>query len=356
MKKRVLVVALLALGAGAVSAPGAAAKGSIGSVQGATVPGLPYRYVSIAPNSPHRASAARPAAGFTVVGRIDKRGGRLGRWWHLPGRYSIPTAAFDDTAGGLSADGSTLVLSRFSWIYPPRTTGLAIVHTERRPRRPNRPDRVIDELRLPGSFSFDAISPDGSTVYLIEHLSRVFGGVYQVRALETDSGKLLPEPIVDPTEPMEKMEGQPISRATSPGGRWAYTLYTGYRKGRYELAHEPFVHALDTVSGQAVCIDLPQLEGRPNRFLLRLRIAQGGRELQVFSKAQVRDRPPSPTLLTVDTRSFEVGNPVPVATASSGIGAPWLPIGIGAAVLAAAMVPILARRERSVARRSLERR
>ena len=138
--KRVLAVALLALCAGALApsgaAPsGAAAKGSIWSSQGATVPGLPYRYVAIAPNSPYRANAARPAAGFTVVSRIDKKGGRLGRWWYLPGRFSIPTAAFDDTAGGLSADGGTLVLSRFSWIYPPRSTGLAIVHTERHPGR-----------------------------------------------------------------------------------------------------------------------------------------------------------------------------------------------------------------------------
>lgn len=355
MTKRVLLVALAALWAGAVAAPGAAAKGSIGSSNGATVPGLPYRYVAITPNTPYQASAPRRAAGFTVVSRIDKQGGRLGRWWYLPGRYSIPTAGFDDVAGGLSADGSTLVLSRFSWIYPPRTTGLAIVHTKRRPRGANRPDRVIDQLRLPGSFSFDAISPDGSTVYLIEHLTKVFEGAYQVRALKTSSGKLLPEPIVDPAEPMEQMEGIPISRVSSRDGRWAYTLYTDHQKGEYELAHEPFVHALDTVSGKAVCVDLPQLEGRPNRFLLRLRVAQEGRELEVFSKAAVRDRPPSPTLLSIDTRSFEVSEPAPVATASSGIGGPWLPIGVGAALLAAAMVAwILAKREKAGGRRSLE--
>jgi hypothetical protein len=322
--KRVFLVALLALSMGAAAAPGAAAKGMIGSSKGATVPGLPYRYVAITPNSPYQASAPRRTAGFTVVSRIDKQGGRLGRWWYLPGRYSIPTAAFDDAAGGLSADGGTLVLSRFSWIYPPRTTGLAIVHTERHPGRVRGTRRIrqtIDKLSLPGSYSFDAISPDGSTVYLIEHLSKVFGGAYQVRALDVRRGRLLPEAIVDPAEPMEQMEGQPISRATSPGGRWAYTLYTDHKRGKYELAHEPFVHALDTVAGRAVCIDLPQLEGRPSRFLLRLRVAQEGRELEVFSKAQARDRPPSPTLLTVDTRSFEVRKPEPVATASGGIGA-----------------------------------
>ncbi|HEX5928668.1 MAG TPA: hypothetical protein VFY48_04665 [Solirubrobacterales bacterium] len=341
MAWKLLLVLALVLCPGLASASSGAAKGLAASVQGATVPGLPYRFVAISPNSPYRAGASRPrASGFTVLSRIDKRGGRVHRWWYLPGHYSIPSAAFDDRAGGLSADGSTLVLDRFSWIYPPRSTRLAIVHTERQPRRApgeGPPQPAIERLHLSGSFSFDAISPDGSTVYLIEHLSRLFGGAYQVRALDVSSGELDPVPIVDPAEPMERMEGIPISRAYSRDGRWAYTLYTSHQKGKYELAHEPFVHALDTVSGEAVCIDLPQLEGRPNRFLLRLRAERNGRELEVFSKAQVRQRPSSPPLLTVDTRSFEVRRPEPVAAASGGVGAlpPIAALGVIGLALAA---------------------
>lgn len=325
MAKRFALVALLVLIGCAPTAPGAAAKGLAAAVQGATVPGLPYRYVAIAPNFPYRVDSRDKTAKFTVVGRIDKQGGRLGRWWYLPAQYSIPAAAFDDTAGGLSADGSTLVLSRFSWIYPPRTTGLAVIHTERRPYNPRgrgRSPNLIDKLSFPGSFSFDAVSPDGSTVYLIEHLSKYYGGSYQVRALEVKSGKLLPELIVDPAEPMERMEGVPISRATSPNGRWAYTLYSSNKQGEYEKAHEPFVHALDTVAGRAICIDLPQLEGH-DRFWLRLRLDRAGRRLEVFNRRQGQKG--SETLLAVDTRSFEVRKPVPVPTASSGVG-PWPPI------------------------------
>jgi hypothetical protein len=337
MAKRLAWIALLTLVGGAAMAPGAHAKGLAASVQGATVPGLPYRYVAVGPNSPYRSESQGEPAKFTIVGRIDKRGGRLGRWWYLPARYSIPAAAFDDTAGGLSADGSTLVLARFYWIYPPRTTGLAIVHTERRPYNPRgkgRPPNVIDKLSFPDSFSFDAISPDGSTVYLIEHLSEYYGGPYRVRALDTKSGRLLPKPIVDPAEPMERMEGVPISRATSADGRWAYTLYSGNERGQYERAHEPFVHALDTVAGRAVCIDLPQLEGQA-RFWLRLRLDRAGRRLEVFNRRQRQSG--NEALLGVDTRSFEVHKPDPVATASGGVG-PWPPIvalsAIGAALLA----------------------
>jgi hypothetical protein len=340
MAKRLGLAALLALVGVAVTAPGATAKGLTASVQGATGPGLPHRYVAIAPNSPYKASWGGESDRFTVVARIDKRGGRVGRWWYLPGRYSIPAAAFDDTAGGLSTDGSTLVLSRFSWIYPPRTTGLAVIHTERRPLRPrggDRPFPVIDDLHLPGSFSFDAISPDGSTIYLIEHLSPVFGGAYRVRALETKSGELLPQPIVDPAAPEERMEGVAISRATSPDGRWAYTLYSGYesRRSHADRAHEPFVHALDTVAGRAVCIDLPQLESQEDPFLLTLRTDRRGRRLVVLNRRPAMGG--SHSLLDIDTRSFEVRKPNPVATASSGVG-PWPAIAALSAIAAALLV------------------
>lgn len=325
--KRLLPTTLLALAL--VATPAAASgKGIAASVQGATVRGLPYRYIALSPNSPYRADSTPPSDKFTVVGRIDKQGGQLGRWWYLPGRYSIPAAAYDDRSGGLSADGGTLVLSRFSWIFPPRTTGLAILDTNlhlRHPRKGQRPRHAIRRVSLAGGYSFDAISPDGSTVYLIEHLSPVYGGAYQVRALETKSGELLPEPIVDPEEPEERMDGIPISRATSPDGRWAYTLYSSYETKHHRDApgHEPFIHALDTVGQGAVCIDLPQLKGRSDSFQFSLRLNPHGRRLVVLSR-----RPGSVgshALLEVDTRSFEARKPSPVATASSGIG-PWPPI------------------------------
>src|SRR6188474_370952 len=327
MAKRLLLVTLLTL-APAAPVSGATAKGVGASVQGATVSGLPYRYVAITPNTPYKANSRRPSDKFTVVGRIDKRGGWLGRWWYLPGRYSIPAAAYDDRAGGLSADGGTLVLSRFSWIYPPRTAGLAILDTRlhlRHPRKASdrRPRHAIARLSFPGSFSFDAISPDGSTIYLIEHLSPIYGGAYQVRALDTKSGELLPEPIVDPDEPEERMEGTPVSRITSPGGRWAYTLYSGHKRGQWDRAHEPFIHALDTVGQRAVCIDLPQLDGHRNSFQLALQTKGRGRTLSVLNRRPEAAR----ALLAVDTRSFEVRKPAPAATASSGIG-PWPPIAV----------------------------
>lgn len=308
---------LIAIGTAAATASEAPAKAIGASVQGATVDGVPYRYVTISPNRPSKVRTGIRPESLTVVGRIERRGGRLKRWWYLPGRYSIPAATYDDRSGGLSADGGTLVLSRFSWIYPPRTTGLAVLDTNlylRHPSRGPRARHAIRRVRLAGSFSFDAISPDGSTIYLIRHLEPYYGGPYEVRALDARSGKLLPQPIADPSEPEERMEGAPISRVTDRSGRWAYTLYSGHERGRWDRAHEAFVHALDTVEGRAVCIDLPQLEDRPISFL-KLGMKGSEQKLRVVDYRR--------TLLTVDTRSFEVQRPAPVASASSGIWPGW---------------------------------
>jgi hypothetical protein len=327
MAKRLLLITLLALVGCAATVPGVAAKGLDAAVQGATVSGLPYRYVALSPNTPYQAAPGRPAHKFTVIGRIDKQGGRVGRWWYLPDQYSIPAAAYDDPAGGLSRDGRTLVLSRFSSTFPPRPTELAILDTRLHLRHPNnardrRPQHAITRVSLPGSFSFDAISPDGSAIYLIEHLSPVWGGAYRVRALDTSSGELRPGAIVDPDKPWERMSGVPVSRVTNADGRWAYTLYAGYGGGRRDGQgapgiRDPFIHALDTVAGRAICIDLPQLEGGPEPFAFDLGTGRSGK-LVVFSRGPRGDE--RRALLTVDPRSREVRRGGPVATASGGIG------------------------------------
>jgi hypothetical protein len=331
MAKRTLLIASLALvatGAAAQVVEAAGAGMMTGAPQGVTVNGSPDRYVAISPNTTPK---------LTLVERIDQLDGVVGRWWYLRDQYYVPAVAYDGSGGGLAADGKTLVLTRFTRAFPAKNTRFAILDTDlylRHPRRvgQRRPRHAITYFGLHGDFSFDAISPDGSTVYLIHHYLSPKAGVsaylanYEVRAFDLKSQRLLPEPIVDPKEPDERMAGLPITRATSPDGRWAYTLYDGNGK-------KPFLHALDTVAGRAVCVDLPQLKGRRNLFLLRLRVEQGGRELAVFDppSAVGRSRP----LLNLDTQSFTVHEPAPLATASSGI-TPWLPIGlaVGVAIVA----------------------
>jgi hypothetical protein len=109
-------------------------------------------------------------------------------------------------------------------------------------------------VTLRGAFYFDAISPDGGTMYLIQHTSAFNILRYVVRAYDLRTDRLVPGTIVDRREPDERMAGYPIARAATGDGVWAYTLY---QKPRGRL----FVHALDTSRGIARCIDLPRLAG-----------------------------------------------------------------------------------------------
>ena len=250
------------------------------------------------------------AGGRSVLARIEVRGGRIDRSRLLRGRYTIPAVAYDGTAGGISADGATLVLISPRAAFPRKRTTLLALDTG---------NLTVDRrISLRGDFSFDAISPDGGTMFLIHYLSQRDMTRYEVRALDLSSGRLLAGPIVDPSEAGEEMRGMPVTRAESPDGRWAYTLYDG-------AGHEPFVHALDTVGRTAVCIDLPALEGRNDLYSFGLD-ADGGRSLLV------RD-PTGAALLAVDTRTFAVEK-VDRRSATGGDGGSASPVWIGAAALA----------------------
>jgi hypothetical protein len=190
------------------------------------------------------------------------------------------------SAGGLSADGSTLVLITPRQGFPrAKTTFRLLEATLLRPKK---------TLTLQGDFSFDALSPDGRWIYLIEYTSPVDPLKYQVRVLDAATGKLQPQPIVDPRDPREKMNGDPLTRTSSPDGRWAFTLYSG--------TEHPFVHALDTVARDARCVDLDSLTGRNDLPSLRLSLGSDGRDLSVQA-------PGGEQLAVVDTQTFETAIP-----------------------------------------------
>jgi hypothetical protein len=241
---------------------------------GVTAPGLNVRYVTI------------PAVRNTLVGMIAVNGGKVVRTRLLHGTFTVPAVAYDGSAGGLSADGSTLVLITPRQGFPrAKTTFKLLEATLLRPKK---------TLTLQGDFSFDALSPDGRWIYLIEYTSPVDPLKYQVRVLDAATGKLQPQPIVDPRDPGEKMNGDPLTRTSSPDGRWAYTLYSG--------TEHPFVHALDTVARDARCVDLDSLTGRNDLPSLRLSLGSDGRDLSVQA-------PGGEQLAVVDTQTFETAIP-----------------------------------------------
>jgi hypothetical protein len=270
---------------------------------------------------------AVPAGNGTLLERIATAGGKLLRTRWIHGTFTVPLVAADGAAGGLSADGRTLVVASPHTDYPQARSTLAILDARRiLPRR---------VLRLKGDFSYDAVSPDGSTLYLTQLTSRDLSR-YAVRALDVATGRLLPGAIVDATEPDEPMRGFPVTRVTGPGGRFEYTLYTG--------GDHPFVHKLDTVRMRAACLELP---GIKDASAMRLRLE--GRRLAVLSKGT--------PVAYVDTLTRHVAappaaSPAPAPAAAArpgeGGGAAWgLVAGIaaaGAALCAAALLLVRRRR------------
>jgi hypothetical protein len=266
-----LVVALVA----AVAAAGAAANGSPYS------PGLVYGWDGVgAPDAGSRFVAfGMPKS--TIVAAVRRRDGRVLRSSVVRGFWGVPLVAYDGTAGGLSGDRSSLVLGSYGPL-PGRSgkTRFAVLSTRTLALR-----RVVV---LDGSWSFDAVSPDSSTLYLTEHLRAGDRPLYRVRTYDLRAARL-GGAIVDRLEGEKEMGGVPATRASSAEGRWAYTLYA--RRGDHA-----FVHALDTARREAYCIDLPLQLGYDDQWQLRLRLV--GRSLSV--------RLGGSSLASVDTKSWRV--------------------------------------------------
>ena len=161
----------------------------------------------------------------------------------IDGAWRLPTLGADPTPVGVSGDGKTIVLvpdGAPAASGAAATSRFAILHRS----LSGKPKFVT----LDGSFGYDALSPDGAILYVVEHLPAPPVGHYQVRAIDTATGILRDGVVVDKVGLNEAMAGYPIAQSRQPDGM-VFTLYRG--------PEHPFIHALDTVQAWAVCIDLP---------------------------------------------------------------------------------------------------
>lgn len=315
---QVLTLMLALASAAVVQADGLPVLGIAGAAHGVSSADGSRRYVT------HTQRAD------TILSAISRAGHPLARGF-IAGRFAVPVVAYDGAPSGLSADGRVLVLIRPRVQFPQRSTSLVVVAA--------RSLQVLRYLPLRGDFSFDAISPNGEWIYLIQYTSRLDPTQYRVRALNTRTGRLLARDIVDPHDAGEAMRGNPVDRVQSPHGRWAYTLYDGNG--------HPFVHALDTVAQQARCLDLAVFPAAQDPWSVRLRLT--GQRLSVVLGRQTLDR--------IDTHSLTVLAPArpaaraktraaarPALRARRGTSEAAIPIAAGVAMLGGALLLMLGRR------------
>jgi hypothetical protein len=301
----VLTVALFALLAAPARGGGGPVVGADAGPSGVTARGVAARYVT------------QRVRGGTLVLRIVRPGGAVETSRVLREKLVVPAVAYDGSATGLSADGTTLVLAAPSGTYAKRSRFAVLDTGTLAPRQ---------TVSLRGDYALDAISPDGETLFLIETLSRD-GTRYDVRAYDLRRRRMLRDPIVDPGEADEPMRGSPVSRVMSRDGRWAYTLYDGNGK-------TPFIHALDTERARARCVDLDALAGRDDVVGMVLGLGGGG-----GGSVVVRDYA-GRRVLSVDPRTFAVHPPraaAPAVVSDGGPGWLWPFAGVAALALLAAV-------------------
>jgi hypothetical protein len=263
-----------ALVIGAAAATGASAAG------GGPSPGVTSGSGGVVARAAGVRYVALPFQHSTVVQKVLLRGGRIARYASFPGSYGVPLVGFDGSTDGLSADGKTLVLASAAG----RSQFLVLDARTLRTRQ---------TVTLKGTFSYDALSPNGQTLYLIQHVAtqNTASSRYYVRAYDLLHQRLLKKIIFDTREKWGLMSGSPITRVASAGGRWVYTLYT--RPGGH-----PFVHALDAANLRAVCIDLPWRGSQAPVWRMKLKLADGQSKLVVHGKQTPRR--------VIDSRTFRV--------------------------------------------------
>jgi hypothetical protein len=254
----------------------------------------------------------------TLLEKIEVAHGQVYVVDALPGSWGIPTIGNGaETGQGLSRDGHTLVLASTSGPFGSPSKFLVVDPTR---------GKVLRTLTLLGSFSFDALSPDASRMYLIQYTHGTSNDLshYIVRDYDLRTNRLLPGKIADRSEDEKTMAGYAMTRTTSADGRWVYTLYQ-------KPSGEPFVHALDTVGAAAYCIDLPANRGLYN---IVLSPRNGGRTLAVHWRS---GRP----WLQVAVGTWEISYP------RAGFPWAWAGAAIGGALALLVAGALLLRRRRS---------
>ena len=258
---------------------------------------------------------AVPVGTGTLLEKIEVASGQVYFWNRLDGSWGVPAVGNGYSTGqGLSRDGRTLVLGSIAGPYASPSKFLVVD-----PARM----KVVRTIVLHGSFTFDALSPDGSRLYLIQYASAGDQSHYVVRGYDLRTNRLLPGKIADRSEHEESMAGYAMTRTTSADGRWVYTLYQ-------KPNGEPFIHALDTVGAAAYCIDLPE---NKNLYNIVLSLRNGGRTLSAHWRS---GRP----WLNVATGSWSISYP------RAGFPWAWVGAGIGGGLALLAAGALLLRRRR----------
>jgi hypothetical protein len=213
---------------------------------------------------------ALPTESTTLVETIRVRDAAVWNFRTVKGHYGIPYVTNRGDTGGLSRDGKVLVLSDAVCCGLRKVSRFLLLRTKSL--------RTVGKITLKGDFAYDALSPDATTLYLVQHTSARDYTRYRVRAYDLNANRLLQQVIVDKKEPKEVMRGYPVGRVTSRSGGWVYTLYTGGKM--------PFVHALNAAGRQAVCLNFSWKGSQNALWQVRMSLSRDESKILLRGKKQ----------------------------------------------------------------------
>jgi hypothetical protein len=183
--------------------------------------------------SPVPAGAVEAADGrsaFAVVDGAVRRystvTGKVVRTYPLQGAWQLT---------GISATGAWLALQRGD-------TEVLVLDAKT--------GKAAHRLRLPGDFRVEAVSAQGDFLFLQQDF---VDGSYAVRGYDLAAGVLLEGSLGRKGETV-RMQGDAGQVVASPDGRWLLTVYVE------TTTDTAFVHALNLIERNAICIFLPPCE------------------------------------------------------------------------------------------------
>ncbi|MEU4562838.1 hypothetical protein AB0F72_31045 [Actinoplanes sp. NPDC023936] len=197
---------------------------------------------------------------------------------------------------------------------------------------------------LPGVVEPDALSTDGTALFVLEWLPATAPDHYRVRLLDLATGTLHPLNTRDktpvPAGAEEEMRGEGRQAVLSADRTMLFTLYThqpGHAHTRDLLSGRPgnahaFVHVLHLTDRWAYCLDLPHPfgEGPPSAHAL----AADGRHIVVADLASGKLAYADPQTLTI-SRVVDIPAAPPLTATSSAVPGSGAGAGVGAALVVA---------------------
>ena len=203
-----------------------------------------------------------PLSGSARLTAIDPGSGQTLAQTTIPAGYALPNFGYAGTSAGLSPNGQWLALTSQG-----KHAGSGLV-TNFLVGASSLSDPFLS-VQVDGDFSFDALSNDGRSLYLIQKMSDP--NHYQVRLYDISARSLVAQPVVDKREPDEPMEGIRGDSVADPNSNQVFTVYVRDRG--------PFIHALPLLNQPfAWCVDLPSKGGSDieEQFQWSMAIARQG--------------------------------------------------------------------------------